>query len=82
METSKLPISEEQLIETVTRYSSLYDPAGKYHDILRKDNAWEEISAIIKCPGKDQIIISINDELSTVLNRVMKQHCVSGTNRF
>jgi len=83
METSKLRISEEELIETVRRYSNLYDPADKYyHDILRKDNAWEEISAIIKCPGKDQIIISINDELSIVLHRVMKQHWVSCTDRF
>jgi hypothetical protein len=29
METSKLPISEEQLIETVRRYSNLYDLAEK-----------------------------------------------------
>jgi hypothetical protein len=83
METSKLPMSEEQLIETVRRHSNLYDPADKYyHDILRIDNAWEEISAIIKCPGNDQIIISINDELSIVLHRVMKQHWISGTDRF
>jgi hypothetical protein len=61
METSKRLISEEELIETVRRYSNLYDPADKcYHDILSKDNAWEEISAILKCPGKYQIIISIN----------------------
>jgi hypothetical protein len=60
MDASNLPISEEQLIERVRRYSNLYDPADKYyHDILRKDNAWEEISAIIKCLGKDKIIISI-----------------------
>jgi hypothetical protein len=40
IETSKLPTTEEQLIETVRRYSSLYDPADKYYrDILRKDNA-------------------------------------------
>jgi hypothetical protein len=64
METSKSLISEEELIETVRRYSSLYDPADKYyHDILSKDNAWEEISAILKCPGKYQIIISISDYL-------------------
>jgi hypothetical protein len=51
METSKLPTSEEQLIETDRRYSNQYDPAYKYyHDILLKDTAWEEISAIIKCP--------------------------------
>jgi hypothetical protein len=56
METSKLPITEEELIETVRRYSNLYDPADKYrHEILRKDNAWEEISATIKCPGNYQI---------------------------
>jgi hypothetical protein len=43
METSRLPISEEQLIETVRRYSNLYDPPDKYyHDIFSKDNAWEE----------------------------------------
>jgi hypothetical protein len=49
METSKLPISEEQLIETVRRYSNLYDPPDKYyHDILRKDNAWEEIKKKLK----------------------------------
>jgi hypothetical protein len=72
MVTCKLPISEEQLIETVPRYSNLYDPADKYHDILRKDDAWEEISAIIKCPCKDKTIISINDELSIMLHRVMK----------
>jgi hypothetical protein len=78
MDASNLPISEEQLIETVRRYSNLYDPADKYyHDILRKDNSWEEISTIIKCPGKDKIIISIYDELSIVLQRVMKQHLVS-----
>jgi hypothetical protein len=36
--------SEEELIETVRRYSILYDPADKYyHDILRKDNVWEEL---------------------------------------
>jgi hypothetical protein len=81
METSRLTISEEQLIETVRRYSNLYDPARKYH-ILRKDNAWEEISTIIKCSGKDQIIVSLNDELSTVLHRVMKRHWVSGTDSF
>jgi hypothetical protein len=76
-ETSKLPISEKQLIERGHRYSNLYDPADKYyHDILRKDNVWEEISAIIKRPGKDQIIISINNELSIVLHSVMKQHWV------
>jgi hypothetical protein len=39
VETSKLEISEEELTETVRRYSNLYDPY--YHDILRKDNAWE-----------------------------------------
>jgi predicted component of viral defense system (DUF524 family) len=62
METSKLRISEEELIETVCRYSNFYDPADKYyHDTLRKGSAWEEISAVIMCPGKDQIIISIND---------------------
>jgi hypothetical protein len=54
METSTLRISEEELIETVRRYSNLCDPADKYyHDILRKDNAWEKISSIIKCHGKD-----------------------------
>jgi hypothetical protein len=62
-------------------YSNVYDPADKYH-ILRKDNAWEEISAMIKCSVKGQIIISINDEISIVLHRVMKQHWVSGTVRF
>jgi hypothetical protein len=37
METSKLPISEEKLIEPVSSYSNLYDPADKCcHDILRK----------------------------------------------
>jgi hypothetical protein len=73
METSKLRINE-LLIERVRHYSNLYDAADKYyHDILRKDNAWEEISAIIKSPGKDQIIIgSTNNELS-VVNHVMKQ---------
>jgi hypothetical protein len=80
METSKLPTSEEQLIETDRRYSNQYDPAYKYYHILLKDTAWEEISAIIKCPGKDQIIISINDEPFIVLHRViMKRHWVSGT---
>jgi hypothetical protein len=40
METSKLPTIEGQLLDTVRRYSSLYDPADKYYrDILRKDNA-------------------------------------------
>jgi hypothetical protein len=39
MKTSKLT-SEEQLMETVRRYSNLYDPADKYyHGISRKDNA-------------------------------------------
>jgi hypothetical protein len=41
METSKFPISEEQLMETVHRYSKLYDPEDKY-DILSKDKTWEE----------------------------------------
>jgi hypothetical protein len=82
METSKLPTSEEKLIETVSHYSNLYDQADKYYHVLRKDNAWEEIPAIIKCPGKDQIIISINDELYIVLHHVMKQPWVSGTERF
>jgi hypothetical protein len=68
---------------TINRVSSLYDPADKYyHDILRKDNAWEEISAITKCPGKNQIIITMYDELSIVLHRVMKRHWISGTDRF
>jgi hypothetical protein len=53
METSKFPINEEKLIETVSHYSNLYSLADKYYNILRKDTAWEEISAIIKCPGKD-----------------------------
>jgi hypothetical protein len=49
METRRLPISEKQLTVAVSRYSYLHYPADKYyHDILRKDNAWEEISAIIK----------------------------------
>jgi hypothetical protein len=49
METGKLPVSDEQLIETARRYSNLYYPADKYYrDIFRQDNAWEEISAIIK----------------------------------
>jgi hypothetical protein len=83
METGKLPISEEQLIETVRRYSNLCHLADRYyHDVLRKDNAWEEISAIIKCPGKNQVTISIHGELSIVLHRVMKRHWVSGTGRF
>jgi hypothetical protein len=48
METSKLRISEEELIETVRRYSNLYDQADKYyHDILRKVNALGKITAII-----------------------------------
>jgi hypothetical protein len=76
METSKLQISEEELIETVRRYFNLYNPADKYYDILCRDNAWEQISAIIKCPGKDQIIISINDGLSIMLH-FMKLHWVS-----
>jgi hypothetical protein len=50
--------------------------------MLRKDTAWEKISATIKCPGKDQIIISIKDELSIVLQRVMKQSWVSCTVTF
>jgi hypothetical protein len=55
METSKLLISEEELIKTV---------------------------AEIKYPGEDEIIISINDELSIVPHRVMKHHWVSGTDKF
>jgi hypothetical protein len=82
METGNLRISQEELIETVRRYSNIYDPADKYYHDMRKDKAWEEISAIIKCPGKDQIIIGINDELSFVLQRVMKQHWISCTDRF
>jgi hypothetical protein len=84
MKTSKLPKSEEQLVETIPRYSNLYDPANKcVHDILRKDDVWEEISAIIKYPVKDQIIIiRINDELSIVLRRVMKRQWTSGTDSF
>jgi hypothetical protein len=71
-------------METVCGYSNLYNPADKYyHDILHKDNALEEILAIIKCPGKDKItIISTNDELSIVLQHVVKQHWVSCTSRF
>jgi hypothetical protein len=81
METSKLPISEEKLTEPVSSYSNLNDPADKCcRDILRKDNAWEEISATIKCPGRDKIIISINYELSIVLQFVTK-HWVSCTDR-
>jgi hypothetical protein len=75
METSKLPISEEQLSETAVTPVSMV----RQTNII---NAWEEISAIIKCPGKDQIIISINEELFILLHRVMKQHWVSGTDRF
>jgi hypothetical protein len=71
---SKLPISEEQLIETVRSYYNPYYPADKYyHDILRKDNAWEEISARIKCPGTGQIIIILHGSTSqkTILNIIL-----------
>jgi hypothetical protein len=65
METRKLLIGGDELVETVRCYSNLYDPVDKYyHDVLRKDNTLEEISEIIKCPGKDEIIISINNELT------------------
>jgi hypothetical protein len=75
---------EEQRVETVRRYANLNDTADNkyYHDILRKDKAWEEMSAIMKCPGKDQVIIIINDEFAIVFHRVMKRHWVSGTERF
>jgi hypothetical protein len=68
-----------------SRYSNLYDSVDNYcHDISRKDNAWEEISAVIECPVKDQFIISINGELSAVLHRLMKRHWlwVSGTDKL
>jgi hypothetical protein len=49
MERSKLLISVAELVETVHRYSILYDPADNcYHDILNKDNAWEEIPEIVE----------------------------------
>jgi hypothetical protein len=68
---------------TVAPLLRLYDPVDKYYRvILRKDNDWEEMSAIIKYPGKDQIVISIYYELPVMLQRVMKQRWVSGTDRF
>jgi hypothetical protein len=43
METSKLRISEEELIEAVLRYSKLYDPADKYYDYFcAKKTLWRK----------------------------------------
>lgn len=45
-----MSFNDELLIENVRKYSQLYDKF--YHDIIQKENAWAEISAVIfKCSG-------------------------------
>jgi hypothetical protein len=82
METYKLRISEEELIETVLALNPISTIRLTIGVILCKDNAWEEISAVINCPGKDQIVININYELFIMPQLVIKQHWVSGSYRF
>ncbi|XP_061706730.1 uncharacterized protein LOC133517430 [Cydia pomonella] len=46
-------MTEEHLIILVNKYKCLYDVSdSKYSDQVCKENAWEEISKVMKCTGK------------------------------
>lgn len=48
--------NDELLIETVRRYTHLYDQADKnYHDLIMTRNSWDAIGELLNSTGKNII---------------------------
>lgn len=52
--------TDEQLIQIVQEYSNLYDLGDKnYHNLLMRENSWEEIGQRLDLPGKTKFYFKI-----------------------